>query len=177
MPQIPGRSRAILPLQVQPYLSAGTLVLLQPTTVSPLGDNPILQEVREDGILSVLAENDGSQELRLDLRQSSRIYLRRQKTRGHWKRLIPTCPQPRSRQCQPLQLHSDKAPVEVDNAEHVHRINRGWCNSVTFTINSRMPPRGAATACVNWNEHNRPAQVFQVEEALDGEDADIGSEN
>ena len=36
-------------------------------------------------------------------------------------------------------------------------------------------------ACVKWAEHNRGrdsnTQVFQVEEALDGEDADIGSEN
>ena len=34
-------------------------------------------------------------------------------------------------------------------------------------------------ACARWNEHNRArdTQVFQVEEVLDGEDADIGSEN
>ena len=51
-----------MPLQVQPYLSASTLMLLQPTAASSLGDNPILQEVQEDGSLSVLAENDGSQE-------------------------------------------------------------------------------------------------------------------
>ena len=55
-----------MPLQVQPYLSASTLMLLQPTAASSLGDNPILQEVQEDGSLSVLAENDGSQELRLE---------------------------------------------------------------------------------------------------------------
>ena len=45
------------------YLSAGALVLIQPPASSPLGDNLILQEVREDGSLSVLAENDNPREL------------------------------------------------------------------------------------------------------------------
>ena len=61
--KIPGRSRAVLPLRVRPYLSACALVLIQPPARSPLGDNPILQEVREDGSLSVLDENDNPQEL------------------------------------------------------------------------------------------------------------------
>ena len=47
--KIPGRSHAVLPVQVQPYLLAGALVLIQPPAGSPLGDNPILQEVRDDG--------------------------------------------------------------------------------------------------------------------------------
>ena len=64
--KIPGRSRAVLPVQVRPYLSAGALVLIQPPAGLPLGDNPILQEVGEDGSLSVLAENDNPQELHLE---------------------------------------------------------------------------------------------------------------
>ena len=43
--KIPGRSRAVLPVRIRPYLSAGALVLIQPPEGSPLGDNPILQEV------------------------------------------------------------------------------------------------------------------------------------
>ena len=64
--RIPGRSRTVLPVQVQPYLLAGALVLIQPPMGSPLGDNPILQEVQENGSLSVLAENDHPQELHLE---------------------------------------------------------------------------------------------------------------
>ena len=63
--KITGRSRTILSLQIQPRLPAGTLVLLQPTAESPLGDSPILQEVQEDGSLSVLADNEEQQELDL----------------------------------------------------------------------------------------------------------------
>ena len=61
--KIPGRSRTVLPLQVRPYLSSCALVLIQLPAGSPLGNNPILQEVRKDGSLSVLAENDSHQEL------------------------------------------------------------------------------------------------------------------
>ena len=63
--RVPGRSRAIIPLQLQLYLSADVLVLIQPPAASPLGDNPILQEVQKVGSLSVLVENDGNQELHL----------------------------------------------------------------------------------------------------------------
>ena len=52
-----GRTCAILPLQLHPQLPAGTLVLLQPTVKSLLGENPILQEVQPDGSLSVLVDN------------------------------------------------------------------------------------------------------------------------
>ena len=55
--KVAGRTRAILPLRLHPQLPAGTLVLLQPTVKSLLGDNPILQEVQPDGSLSVLADN------------------------------------------------------------------------------------------------------------------------
>ena len=51
------RTRVILPLQVDPPLPTGTLVLLQPSVHSLLGDNPILQEVQPDGSLAVLADN------------------------------------------------------------------------------------------------------------------------
>ena len=55
-----------MPVQVRPYLSVGALVLIRPPAGSPLGDNPILQEIREDGSLSVLAENDNIQELYME---------------------------------------------------------------------------------------------------------------
>ena len=55
--KVTGRTRAILPLRLQPQLPADTLVLLQPTVRSLLGDNPILQEVQTDGSLSVLVDN------------------------------------------------------------------------------------------------------------------------
>ena len=55
--KVTGRTRVVLPLQVHPQLPAGTLVLLQPTIRSLLGDNPILQEVQPDGSLSVLVDN------------------------------------------------------------------------------------------------------------------------
>ena len=55
--RIEGKSRRILPVQLEPPLPTGTLVLLQPTARSLLGDNPILQEVRPDGSLAVLADN------------------------------------------------------------------------------------------------------------------------
>ena len=61
--KIPGKSRAVLPVQVRPYLSTGAIVLIQPPAGSPMGDNPILQEVQEDGSLSVLAENNNHREL------------------------------------------------------------------------------------------------------------------
>ena len=61
----PGDPPGVLSLQLQPHLSAGTLVLIQPAAESPLGDNPILQEVQKDGSLSVLAENVEHQELHL----------------------------------------------------------------------------------------------------------------
>ena len=41
-------------------------MLIRPPVGSPLGDNPILQEIWEDGSLSVLAENDNIQELRME---------------------------------------------------------------------------------------------------------------
>ena len=55
--RIEGKSRRILSVQLEPPLPAGALVLLQPTARSLLGDNPILQEVRPDGSLAVLADN------------------------------------------------------------------------------------------------------------------------
>ena len=55
--KVAGRTRAILPLQLLPQLPACTVVLLQPTVMSLLGDNPILQEVQPDGSLSVLVDN------------------------------------------------------------------------------------------------------------------------
>ena len=55
--KVAGRPRVILPLQLRPQLPAGTLVLLQPTVKSLLGDNPILQEVQPDGSLSILVHN------------------------------------------------------------------------------------------------------------------------
>ena len=55
--KVMGRTRTILPLQLHPRLPAGTLVLLQPTVRSLLGDNPILQEVQTDRSLSVLVDN------------------------------------------------------------------------------------------------------------------------
>ena len=55
--KVTGRTRVILPLQVHPQLPAVTLILLQPTIRSLLGDNPILQEVQPDGSLSVLVDN------------------------------------------------------------------------------------------------------------------------
>ena len=54
---VTGRSRCILSLQLHPQLPAGALVLIQPTFRSLLGDNPILQEVRADGSLSVLFDS------------------------------------------------------------------------------------------------------------------------
>ena len=59
------RTRVILPLQVDPPLPAGALVLLQPSAHSLLGDNPILQEVQPDGSLAVLADNLESTEQEL----------------------------------------------------------------------------------------------------------------
>ena len=55
--RIEGKSRRILPVELEPPLPAGTLVLLQPTVRSLLGDNPILQEVQSDGSLAVLIDN------------------------------------------------------------------------------------------------------------------------
>ena len=55
--KVTGRTHFVLPLQVRPQLPAGTLVLLQPTIRSLLGDNLILQEVQPDGSLSVLVDN------------------------------------------------------------------------------------------------------------------------
>ena len=55
--KVPKRTRSILPLRIDPPLPAGSLVLLQPAASSLLGDNPILQEVRSDGSLAVLADN------------------------------------------------------------------------------------------------------------------------
>ena len=63
--KIAGKSRAVLSLQVQPRFPTRTLVLLQPTIDSLLGDNPILQVVQPDGSLSVLADNWESSELEL----------------------------------------------------------------------------------------------------------------
>ena len=64
--KIPGRSRTDLPLQVQTYLSASDVVLIQPPAELPLGDNPILQEMQKDRSLSVLAENDSHQEISME---------------------------------------------------------------------------------------------------------------
>ena len=55
--QIHSRSHAVLSLQVQTRLPAGTLVLLQPTADSLLVDDPILQEVQPDGSLLVLTDH------------------------------------------------------------------------------------------------------------------------
>ena len=55
--RIEGRSHCVLPVQLEPPLPAGALVLLQPTERSLLGDNPVLQEVRADGSLAVLVDN------------------------------------------------------------------------------------------------------------------------
>ena len=55
--RIEGKSRQVLPVQLEPPLPAGALVLLQPTMRSLLGDNPILQEVQSDGSLAVLVDN------------------------------------------------------------------------------------------------------------------------
>ena len=55
--RIKGRSLCVLPVQLEPPLPAGVLVLLQPTARSLLGDNPVLQEVRADGSLAVLVDN------------------------------------------------------------------------------------------------------------------------
>ena len=55
--RVEGKSGYVLPVQLEPPLPAGALVLLQPTTRSLLGDNPILQEVQADGSLSVLVDN------------------------------------------------------------------------------------------------------------------------
>ena len=55
--RIEGRSRCVLPVQLEPRLPAGALVLLQPTARSLLGDNTVLQEVRADGSLAVLVDN------------------------------------------------------------------------------------------------------------------------
>ena len=55
--RIEGKSRRVLPVQLEPPLPAGALVLLQPTMRSLLGDNPILQEVQPDGSLAVLVDN------------------------------------------------------------------------------------------------------------------------
>ena len=41
-------------------------MLQQPPVDSPLGTNPILQDVQEDGSPSVLAENDNHQELSME---------------------------------------------------------------------------------------------------------------
>ena len=64
--RVAGRSRRVLPVQLHPPLPAGALVLLQPTTRSLLGDNPILQEVQADGSLSVLADNLEPEDLHLE---------------------------------------------------------------------------------------------------------------
>ena len=55
--RVEGKTRYVLPVQLEPSLPAGALVLLQPTVRSLLGDNPILQEVQADGSLSVLVDN------------------------------------------------------------------------------------------------------------------------
>ena len=55
--RVEDKTHYILPVQLEPSLPAGALVLLQPTVRSLLGDNPILQEVRADGSLSVLVDN------------------------------------------------------------------------------------------------------------------------
>ena len=55
--RVEGKTRCVLPLQMEPPLPAGALVLIQPTVRSLLGDNPILQEVQADGSLSVLVDN------------------------------------------------------------------------------------------------------------------------
>ena len=55
--RVEGKSRYVLPVQLERSLPAGALVLLQPTVRSLLGDNPILQEVQADGSLSVLVDN------------------------------------------------------------------------------------------------------------------------
>ena len=46
--KVTGRTQTILPLQLHPQLPASTLVLLEPTVRSLLGDNPILQEVQTE---------------------------------------------------------------------------------------------------------------------------------
>ena len=56
----------MLPLQLHPPLPAGALVLLQPTTRSLLGDNPVLQKVQPDGSLAVLADNLELEDLHLE---------------------------------------------------------------------------------------------------------------
>ena len=63
--KVSGKSRSIIFLDVWPKLPAGTLVVLQPTSDSTLGNNPILQEVQKDGCLYVLADNWEKQELNL----------------------------------------------------------------------------------------------------------------
>ena len=55
--RVSGKSRSILSLDVRLKLPAGTLVVIQPTSDSPLGNNQIIQKVQKDGCLSVLANN------------------------------------------------------------------------------------------------------------------------
>ena len=55
--EVAGRSRRVLSVRLHPPLPSGALVLSQPTTRSLLGDNPVLQEVQQDGSIAVLADN------------------------------------------------------------------------------------------------------------------------
>ena len=55
--RVSSKSRSIFSLYVQPKLPASTFMILQPTSDSPLGNNLIIQAVRKDGRLSILANN------------------------------------------------------------------------------------------------------------------------
>ena len=64
--RVEGKSCYVLPVQLEPPLPAGALVLLQPNARSLLGDNPILQEVQADGSLSVLVDNLECEDINLE---------------------------------------------------------------------------------------------------------------
>ena len=55
--RVAGRTRAVLPIRVQPPLPAGALILFQPEDHPLMGPNPIIQEVQPDGSLAVLVDN------------------------------------------------------------------------------------------------------------------------